>query len=195
MGGKSQSSNASTNNSVNTSNSVGIQGDGNFALSGVGGDVNYSVTDHGSIEMAGELASESLGLAGHSVDSALSFGSDALGLAGSATENALQFGAGALSSALDSNNSAVDGALSFGAGALDGALSFGSEMFGGALDSINQMANSQSNLASQSMQLANSVNASAATQGASDLNAQNTKVIVAGVGLVALVLIVFMFKK
>ncbi len=144
MGGKSSSSNASTNNSVNTSNSAAVQGDGNITLTGVDGGINYTATDHGAVEMAGELASESVGLAGHSVDSALSFGSD---------------------------------------------------VFSGAFDSLTAMAGNQSALASQSLDFANSVNASLATQGASDLNSQNTKVLLGVGALIALVLLVVLFKK
>ncbi len=154
MGGKSSSSNTNVNNSVNTSNSLGISGNGNISLNDIGGGIQYSSTDHGAIEMAGELAGESLGLAGHSIDSSLSFGSELFG----------------------------------------GALSFGNEMFSGALDSINNMAEKQSNLASQSMAFAGNVNASLATQGQSDINGQNTKMMLGMAALMALVLLVVLFR-
>ncbi len=150
-----KSSNTSVNNSVNTSNSVGVSGNDNFALSGVGGDVSYTTTDHGSIEMAGELASESLALAGFSVENALDFGS----------------------------------------GALNGAFEFGAFSLSESLGSVNQMAQNQSELASQSMQLANSVNASLATKGESDINAQNTKAMIAIALIAALVLLVALFRN
>lgn len=136
MGGssKSKSSNSTTNNTTNTSGSVAVDGDNlGLVVSGVNdSDINLSVTDHGSVAMAGELAEE-----------AFQFGSDALSANQSALEDSFKFASGSLSESFDFANgvaagsigaisNAVDDSYKLVSDTVDGSLAFG----GDALDAM-----------------------------------------------------------
>lgn len=100
MGGESSSSSNVTTitTTTNKSNSQGIGGDVNgFALSGIeNSDINLSMTDHGAMAVAGQLAEESFKFGSEALSSnqnvvsnSLAFASDAMGQAVSLSEEAL----------------------------------------------------------------------------------------------------------
>ncbi|MBD8515285.1 hypothetical protein P0Y67_22595 [Photobacterium sp. SP02] len=85
-----KSANSNINNSVNTSNSMGVSGANNgMMFSGIDGSV--TMTDHGAMEAAGEMASD-----------AMTLGSNALASNNSALNDAFSFGLETFNGALSS---------------------------------------------------------------------------------------------
>ena len=153
MGGKSSSSNSTTDNSQNNSSQVGVSGDNDgIILSGIQ-DSSVVLTDHGATAAAANVAN------------------NAVSVSGDMLENALKFSSGTVSEAFDFGESSMSEAFNFSENTVNEALGFGES----ALDSITEAMNQSSSIAGQSMQFANAVNASSATGGASDLAQQNNK--------------------
>ncbi|NAW66142.1 hypothetical protein [Photobacterium halotolerans] len=105
MGKGGKSSSDVINNTTNTSGTSAISGDNlGVVISGVNGNVgNISVTDHGSVKAASEIAKAALQSNSDAMSQAVGLGSDAL----------------------KSNERVVDQSLDFGRDALDGAFDFG----------------------------------------------------------------------
>lgn len=144
MGGKSSSkSDAKTvTTTTNKSNSQGIGGDNNgFALSGIeNSDINLSMTDHGAMAVAGEMAEE-----------AFNFGTDTLDFAANNVNDSFRFG-----------ENALEGALSFGESALEANAGLSEYTIGAntslsehAIDSIKSMAGQQTETTKAAIAMAN----------------------------------------
>ncbi|MGI2800812.1 hypothetical protein WAX87_01770 [Photobacterium damselae subsp. damselae] len=113
MGGDSSSSSSSTNVTTNTSGQNGISGDNTgAAISGVNNStISVSTTDHGSIEMAGDVLNQALEEIGKVSDSAIDGVNDANERSAEAikdvNDKSLSFASDTLDRTLDTVNSSI----------------------------------------------------------------------------------------
>lgn len=179
MGGKSSSKNSTTNNSQNNSSQVGVSGDNEgIILSGLQ-DSSVVLTDHGAVQAGADVAGKALESNADVLNDAFKFGAGTVG-------EALDFG----ESSLDFGEKALDSAFDFSEKSLTEAYGFGED----ALGSVTEALRASNSLANQSMQFANTVNASKATDGASDMADRNNKLIIALFGLFVLMIMVVAVK-
>ncbi|HDY8229017.1 TPA: hypothetical protein ACGUU0_003370 [Vibrio vulnificus] len=87
------------------------------------------------------------------------------------------------------DHGAIEGAFEFGESALSEAFGFGESVFSNAVNALN-------NSTQSAYAFANSVNASNATQGASDmLNSKTTLFLAVGLGVVSLLIMFMVVRK